>query len=199
MQSAFESAMNELLADFAKTRDEMLQMNKAMNGLTGTAKSKRRQVSAVVDAHGDVVELTFHGEGYRTLPPRELADVIVRTIREARQSVQAQVWESVGDGLPPGTEMQDVVTGHYDWSDALGEVLTIPEPLLNALTAAAPKDPFGDPDRMVRDITEAVGAMGPPGAGPPGEATDAAAAADRTDDIDKPATDEPDKAGGTGQ
>lgn len=184
MHSAFESAMNEMLADFAKTRDEMLRMHQTMNGLTGTAKSKRRQVSVVVDARGDVVELTFHGEGYRTLPPRELADLVVRTIREARESVQAQVWESVGDGLPPGAEMQDVVAGRYDWSDALGQALTIPETLLDALTAAAPKDPFGDPEQVVRDIGEAVGAAPPPDAGTSREA---------------PATGGTDQAGGTGQ
>lgn len=194
MHSAFESAMNELLADFAKTRDEMLQTHQAMSGLTGTAKSKRRQVSAVVDAHGDLVELTFHGEGYRALPPRELADVIVRTIRAARESVQAQVWDCVGDRLPPGAEMRDVVAGRYDWSDALGEVLTIPEPLLDALAAAAPKDPFGDPDRVAGDIAAAVGTTGTSDAGAPREAATASGGADRADTAD-----EPDQVGGTGQ
>jgi hypothetical protein len=41
-----------------------------------------------VGAQGDVRELRFRGEGYRDLAPAELADLLVRTIEQARQAAR---------------------------------------------------------------------------------------------------------------
>ena len=83
MTSAFESAINDVLADIEKHRQGMAHMQESMREINGTARSKRRQVSAIVDSRGELLELKFHGTGYRNLAPAELADIIVSTVREA--------------------------------------------------------------------------------------------------------------------
>jgi DNA-binding protein YbaB len=132
MTSAFESIISQVMADLEKQREELTRLQREMPEINGSAKSKRRQVSATVDARGDVVNLKFHGTGYRSLAPAELANVIIETIRDARAEAQKQLWDVVGDAFPEGMEFADLTTGNYDWSDTLA----LPKPLLDMLEAA---------------------------------------------------------------
>jgi DNA-binding protein YbaB len=135
MTSAFESAINEAMAELEKQRKTMVQLTESLNEITGSARSKRRQVSVTVDGRGDITELTFHGQAYRSLPPADLASIIVETIQDAKQAAQEQVWQSIAEAVPEGLEFAQAATGVRDWSDTLGEVMTIPKPLMEMLNA----------------------------------------------------------------
>jgi len=133
MTSAFESAINEIMAEMDKQRNDLVRLSRGIDEFTGDARSKRRQVSATVDARGEIVELKFHGTSYRSLPPTELANVIVDTIREAKAAAQAHMWDELGDVLPHGADMADVVSGKHDWSGSLEDALTLPQSLMDLL------------------------------------------------------------------
>lgn len=154
MKEEYEAAFNEAVAEFEEQRDSFLQMQEDFDQITGSARSKRRQVSVTVDANGDIIELKFHGQGYRNLPPAELADIIVQTFREARREAQAQVSESVSDLLPPGVELEDLT--NIDWAEAFSGAMTLPEPLLDLLSRppTVPSMPEGV------DLSELFGKLG---------------------------------------
>jgi hypothetical protein len=141
MTSGFESAINEAMAELEKQRGELVRLSQGFNEITGEARSKRRQVSATVDARGDVVGLTFHGTGYRNLPPAELASVIVDTIRTARAAAQDRLWEELGDVMPEGAEWAEGMS-ETDWSKSIGESLALPQSLMDLLPGPQ-KDLFG--------------------------------------------------------
>jgi DNA-binding protein YbaB len=140
MTSGFESTLNEVMADIEKQRNALVTLQQGLNEVTGEARSARRQVSVTVDARGEIVELKFHGQGYRNLPPAELANIIVATIRDARAAAQASLWESIGDTIPGAAKMADLGAEDFDWSASLGEAMTLPQPLMDLLKA--PPDIF---------------------------------------------------------
>jgi DNA-binding protein YbaB len=125
--------LNEAMAAIHKQRDDLMRQQQSLNEITATVRSKRRQISATVDARGELVDLKFHGQTHKNMSPEELGALIVETVRQARHDAQTQMWESVADTLPEGAEVADVVSGRYDWSDAIGEALTLPKPLLDLL------------------------------------------------------------------
>jgi hypothetical protein len=131
--SAFESAIGDLTAEINKQRDDLIRVHNSLDGVIGTARSKRRQVSAKVDGRGEIVELKLHGESYRTMAANELAKLIVETIQQAKRSAQEQMWGSLADTLPEGVAVAEVVNGTYDWSEVLGEAASLPQPLLDLL------------------------------------------------------------------
>jgi YbaB/EbfC DNA-binding family len=133
MGPGFDSILNEAMAELEKQRGHLTQLHHNMGEVTGSAQSKRRQVSVSVDARGDITELKFHGLGYRRLPPAELADIIVETIGQAQQTARTAMLESLHDNLPEGADVADIVSGQYDWGKALEDELTLPKSLLDLL------------------------------------------------------------------
>ena len=136
MTSAFESAINEVLADIEKHRQGMAHMHESMREINGTARSKRRQVSAIVDSRGELLELTFHGTGYRNLAPAELADIIVSTVREARASATEQLYDSLEEAMPGGAALAEAAKS-ADWSTLMSEGMKLPQPLLDLLGSSS--------------------------------------------------------------
>lgn len=156
MPSGFESMLNEAMAAVHEQRDKLMRQQRSLNEITATVRSKRRQVSATVDARGELVELMFHGQSYRHMSPEDLGRLVVQTVREARNDAQTQLWESMGDSLPPGADIDDLVNGRYDWSEAINEVLTLPKPLMELLGSP----PVGNVDVIdVADYDAFVDAM----------------------------------------
>jgi YbaB/EbfC DNA-binding family len=135
MGPGFDSILNETMAELERQRNHLTQLHHSLSEVNGSALSKRRQVSVTVDARGDITELKFHGLAYRKLSPAELADIIVDTIRQAQQTARTTVLESLGDSLPADAEVADIVSGHYDWSAALEEALTLPQSLIDLISS----------------------------------------------------------------
>lgn len=134
MTSAFESMINDMMAEIQKQRESLVRLQQGAPEINGSARSKRRQVSATVDARGELIELKFHGTGYRSLAPAELATIIVDTVREAREEAHRQLWDVVGENFPNGTQFADLINGDYDWTESL----SLPAPLLELLRTPLP-------------------------------------------------------------
>ena len=133
MGPGFESILNEAMAELDKQRTNLNRLHGSMEEVTGSARSKRRQISVTVDARGDITEFKFHGTGYRNLSPAELADLIVQTIRQAREAAQGTLAESLHDSLPAGVSSADLAAGRVDWASAFSDALTLPQPLMDLI------------------------------------------------------------------
>jgi DNA-binding protein YbaB len=155
MTSAFESAIGDAMAELEKQRDSLAHLTEELGQISATARSKRRQVSVTVDARGEITELIFHGQGYKNLPPADLARLIVETIQDAKQAAQEQVWDSFGDSMPEGLEFAKATAGVEQWTDALA-AMRLPQPLMDLLSA--PPE-FGDLAQHV-ELTEVLNLLG---------------------------------------
>jgi len=132
MTSAFDHAMDDVLAHFDKQREDLVRLHRSMDEVSRTVRSRRRQVSATVDARGEIVELKFHGQSYKTMEPADLAKLIVDTIREARDEARGQMLASLADVDPESAEFMQVAST-VDWSQQLAESFTLPPQLLSLL------------------------------------------------------------------
>ena len=78
----------ELLAEMRSSLDRVNRaaerVRRQVRRSRTTVEDRDRLLSVTVDGHGDLCELTFHGEDYVDLPPAELADLIVKTVTAAR-------------------------------------------------------------------------------------------------------------------
>jgi DNA-binding protein YbaB len=137
MTSAFESAVNELMAQMEKQRDDLMRLQQNAGEVNVTARSKRRQVSVTVNGAGDVVDLKFHGQTYQNLPPNDLAKIILDTISDAKRQARARLWDNAADVLPAGVDLDAVVEGNHDWAQAVGDMMTLPQPIVDILSQSA--------------------------------------------------------------
>jgi DNA-binding protein YbaB len=134
MSSGFDAMINSMLAELDKQREEMTRLQAAIASVTATATAPKRQVSVTVDARGEVTELKFLNQSYRSMSPAELAAVIVATIRDAQQQVRAALAEQTGGIGPAGATPADLADGTADWHTAFGEIFSMPESLVEALS-----------------------------------------------------------------
>jgi DNA-binding protein YbaB len=93
--------LEQTLAQLTDLQAKVPQLQKQYENATHETRSKDRRVSAVVGPRGDLRSLNFHGESYRKMSPKELADVIVRTINSAREQAVAEAREQVFQSLDP--------------------------------------------------------------------------------------------------
>ena len=88
-----------------------------------------RLLSVTVDGHGDLCELTFHGEDYVDLPPAELADLIVKTVTAARLEARRKAMAGTAD-------LAADLTGIGTAAHRAGSVEELVESIVGAVTGA---------------------------------------------------------------
>jgi hypothetical protein len=144
MTAAFDETIREVLAKLEQQRENLVRLHQNMDEVKGSARSSRRQVSAVVDARGELLELKFHGQTYKSLEPAELSKLIMDTIADAHAKARSSLFDSIGDTMPEGVEMAQATSGEHDWSAELSNAMTLPDWMLGMLRSA-PKTPMEHP------------------------------------------------------
>ncbi|MGP4014989.1 YbaB/EbfC family nucleoid-associated protein [Saccharopolyspora sp. 5N708] len=100
-----------LREEYERQLEGINEMRRRLTALSATAVSPKREVSVTVAAQGVITELKFLTSAYRRLPPNELADLVTRTIAEARDKVTEQTAEIMAPMLPPGMDAKSMLTG----------------------------------------------------------------------------------------
>ena len=111
--------MKEAMAEYEKARSEVAQIQETLEKASGQARSKSRMLSVTVDGRGDVTELKFHTQAWRSMAPGELSKVIVQTIKDARAAAQREMWSAISPMMPDGLDLSEAVSGRLDWSAAI--------------------------------------------------------------------------------
>jgi len=135
MSSIFEKSMNRLKAEYEQAMKGLEKMQDSLGGTRGKARSKSRIISAMVDGRGEVTELKFYTQAWRTMPPGELSKVILQTISDARAAAQRQLSSSISDLVPEGLDLSEMLTGRVKWAEALSSAPRLPR-IIEELLAA---------------------------------------------------------------
>ncbi|MER5767849.1 YbaB/EbfC family nucleoid-associated protein [Streptomyces sp. NPDC001985] len=88
MKPSNEALLKEIMADFEKTRDTFLDVQRRLSSLESAVQSPDRTLTVTVDARGELSSLAFRGTGYRALPPARLAELIVTTVQKAQRELR---------------------------------------------------------------------------------------------------------------
>jgi|tagenome__1003787_1003787.scaffolds.fasta_scaffold19320333_1 DNA-binding protein YbaB len=120
-----EEQLAEMQQALARTRAMADRTRQRAAQIRFTARDKERLLTVTVGGHGEVLDLTFHGDGYRGLAPAELSALIVRTIATARtgaaRRAMAGMQELLGELPDPGdtarsaTSVEELVDSLAEW------------------------------------------------------------------------------------
>lgn len=139
MTSAFDSAINEMIAELRTQYENLAQLQETSQQISGSATSPRHQLTATVDSRGALTSIRFNGNAYRKMAPEELANMIVETVRAAQRDARRTTFQNVGDLGVTEAAFDALADGTMDWRSAFGDTFTLPQPLLDLL-ATTPED-----------------------------------------------------------
>jgi len=114
MTSPYDEEIERLLAQYRQQREEAAATRQRINETTGTATAPRQTVKVTVGAQGDVTAIEFPTGAYRRLAPKELADILLATIQQARADAMERVGDLMTVQLPEGVTMQGLIKGEVD-------------------------------------------------------------------------------------
>lgn len=115
MESNLGERLQQLRNAFAESQQQMLEARRRLAALTARAEYRDGSIVVVLDAQGQIAELTFRGDSYRDLDREELSRRILSVVGEAHAQLRRSVTEhmprspwgglSVEEMLDPSTEL----------------------------------------------------------------------------------------------
>ncbi|MEU5309375.1 YbaB/EbfC family nucleoid-associated protein [Streptomyces sp. NPDC021562] len=127
MPSPYDRQIEDLLEQYRRQRDEAAETRRRINETTATVTAPRQTVKITVGAQGDVTAIEFPTGAYRRMAPKELADVLLTTLRQARAEALEGVTGVLSGQLPPGVTVPDLLQGRVDPAAVLPEDPAMPD------------------------------------------------------------------------
>jgi DNA-binding protein YbaB len=127
MTTPYDRQIEELLQEYRSQRENALALRGRINETTGTVTAPKQVVKVTVSARGEVTAIEFPTGAFRRLAPRELADVLISTIQQARAKAMTAVGELMNPHLPAGVSTADLLEGKADPTALLSEEPAMPD------------------------------------------------------------------------
>ncbi|GAA0241744.1 YbaB/EbfC family nucleoid-associated protein [Saccharothrix mutabilis subsp. mutabilis] len=113
MTTDHRAQVDELLADYRRSRDQLASVQRDLAKVSASATSPDGSVTATVGAQGTLTDLELTDAAYR-MRPAQLAQVIVRTTQEATAKAAERSYRAMAPVLPAGTDPEALVRGTAD-------------------------------------------------------------------------------------
>lgn len=119
MPAEREWHVEQIAAEYSQHRTDAIEMHQKMQEITAKVTSSKGLVTIEMNARSEITSLTFKSRAYREMAPAELANVILDTIRRARESVRKQMLEALPSTSIAGTSLADLLGGDVDLASLL--------------------------------------------------------------------------------
>lgn len=127
MPSPYDQQIEDLLEQYRRQREEAAETRRRINATTATATAPRQTVKVTVGAQGEVTAIEFPTGAYRRMAPKELADVLLTTLQQARSEALEGAAGVLAGELPPGVTVADLLQGRVDPGALLPEDPAMPD------------------------------------------------------------------------
>lgn len=127
MPSPYDQQIEDLLEQYRRQREQAAETRRRINATTSTATAPRQTVKVTVGAQGEVTAIEFPTGAYRRMAPKELADVLLATIQQARSEALDGAAGVLAGELPPGVTVADLLQGRVDPTALLPEDPAMPD------------------------------------------------------------------------
>lgn len=114
MEADHRAQVEELLADYRRSREQLSDVHRKLATLQASATSEDDLVTVTVGAQGQLTELVIVDSAYRKLRPHELAATIVNLTAKAAAKVSRAVGEAIAPVLPPDADPEALLRGTAD-------------------------------------------------------------------------------------
>ena len=106
--------VEELLADYRRSREQLVAVQRELAAVSGQASSPDGTVIATVDGGGKLASLELSELAYRRHRPEQLAELIVRTVAAAAAGAAEDTYKALSTVLPAATDPAALVAGTAD-------------------------------------------------------------------------------------
>ncbi|WP_243791925.1 YbaB/EbfC family nucleoid-associated protein [Saccharopolyspora gloriosae] len=114
--------LNRAIEAFEEKQRNLEEFGKKLDETSTSVDSQKRILTVTMDGHGEIADLKFNNTAYRTMPPTELAAVLLETIRKARDKSLSHMQEIMGEDLLPGLDIEEVNAGRQSVGGVLGKL-----------------------------------------------------------------------------
>jgi DNA-binding protein YbaB len=105
MFSPLHNEMAEAMSDLRAKQEQITSVFGKLRESTTSAATKDRSIKATVDGQGRLTDLTFNGQRWREMAPKELGAKIVEVVADAQQRAAASVNEMMAGLVPEGIDL----------------------------------------------------------------------------------------------
>ncbi|GGS99498.1 YbaB/EbfC family nucleoid-associated protein [Streptomyces cinerochromogenes] len=127
MSTPFDEQLEELRAGYEAQLAQIGELQNRMREVTGTATAKAQAMKVTVGPQGELLSVEFPTGAYRGMAPKELADLIVGTVQEARAKATAAVAEVMAPHLPQGLDAEQLLRGTADVTQLIPSEPAMPD------------------------------------------------------------------------
>lgn len=105
------SRVEQIFQEYQRQHAVFTDLHRQIQAISVTAASPRREVEVTVDHSGKVTGIDFTGSAYKRLAPKELSELIMRTLEDAKEQAADQSAELLTPVMPEGLNARDLVSG----------------------------------------------------------------------------------------
>ncbi|MCE7006015.1 YbaB/EbfC family nucleoid-associated protein [Kibdelosporangium philippinense] len=118
MASDHRAQVEELVADYRRSRDQLASMQQTLAAINESAASSDGTVVATVGGRGTLTDLTFSDDAYIRHRPSDLAKLVLRTVAAAVTKASETANRTVSPLLPVQTDPAALLAGRADLTEA---------------------------------------------------------------------------------
>ncbi|MEV4495701.1 hypothetical protein C7C45_32425 [Micromonospora arborensis] len=137
MTSPLHDKIEQAYAEFEQKKLAIAEVKQELSTAQTTVTAKNRALTVIVDGRGDLVEVKFPTNSYRTMAPAELGNLLVETLKTARDQARGQAANAYQKLLPPGLPIKDMLNGTVNFDEMMREAMrSVNEPFPGSRRAA---------------------------------------------------------------
>jgi DNA-binding protein YbaB len=117
MSSPFQDQLDQAMAALREQQAKIGQTQQELRQASFSVRSKDRMVTATVGAQGELRDLKFHSDEYRSMARAELSAALVEVVAAAREQAAAKVAETFQPFLGAGAKLRESMTGGSEFDE----------------------------------------------------------------------------------
>ncbi|MBB5155116.1 YbaB/EbfC family nucleoid-associated protein [Saccharopolyspora phatthalungensis] len=114
MSTDHRAQVEELMADYRRSRERLAETHRDLSSIAETARTKDGSVQVVVGPRGVLREVVLADDVYERQRPAQLAATIVRLTAAAAQAASRRAADVLAEVLPAGTDPELLLGGDVD-------------------------------------------------------------------------------------
>jgi DNA-binding protein YbaB len=134
MSSPLQNKIEQAYAEFEQQKVAISGFEREVAAAQTTVTAKNRAVSVTVDGRGDLVEIKFPTNLYRTMAPAELGSLLVETTKTARDQARESAADMFRGLVPAGVPVLDMLNGSVDFDEMMREAMRVVNESLPGMT-----------------------------------------------------------------
>ncbi|WP_016700245.1 YbaB/EbfC family nucleoid-associated protein [Actinoalloteichus spitiensis] len=130
------------LAEFEKQQARLIKLQEDISQASTTVDSDNKMLTVTLDGNGQLREIKVNTTQYRKMTPKELAEVLTKTLRKANSEHLKSMGELMGGSPIPNVDFEDFASGRSDFGELLQGIL---DPIVADQGAASQKPELKKP------------------------------------------------------